>query len=97
MTTEALTPADLLLETLMMGLRLAEGISRVSFEKRFGRTFEELFPGLWCRWETHGLAAPAEAQLRLTDRGRLILDALLGEMAEEIPHAITEEVGVSWP
>jgi oxygen-independent coproporphyrinogen-3 oxidase len=97
MDAEPLTGRDFLLETVMMGLRLADGIDRASFEKRFGKTFDELFPGLWGRWETRGLAAPPDRVLQLTDRGRLILDSLLGEVAERISRSATLEAGVSWP
>ncbi len=94
---EALAPADFLLETLMMGFRLAEGIPRASFEKRFGRTFEELFPGLWARWEEKGLASPTREALRLTEQGRMFLDALLGEVIDCVDPSTMPALAVSWP
>jgi oxygen-independent coproporphyrinogen III oxidase len=97
MEVEGLTDKDFLLETLMMGLRLAEGITRASFETRFGKTFEDLFPGLWRRWEVQGLAFPARDVLRLTDQGRLFLDALLGDVVDEAHAHAMPALAVSWP
>jgi oxygen-independent coproporphyrinogen III oxidase len=97
METEVISAADFLLETLMMGLRLAEGIGRPSFESRFGREFDELLPGLWKRWEAKGLAAPPGEVLRLTEGGRLILDALLREVAEGLSGSTIPPLDIRWP
>ena len=70
---------DFLLETLMMGLRLAEGISAAAFRERFGSGFDELFPGLWERWVERGLRVPPRDRLALTRPGWLMLDQLLAE------------------
>jgi oxygen-independent coproporphyrinogen III oxidase len=97
METELISAADFLIETLMMGLRLAEGIGRPSFERRFGRGFDELLPGLWKRWEAKGLAAPPGETLRLTECGRLILDALLREVAEGLSGSTIPPLDIRWP
>jgi oxygen-independent coproporphyrinogen-3 oxidase len=60
MEVEAIQPSDFLIENLMMGLRLAAGIPADRLQRRFGRDFEELFPGLWERWVERGLALPVE-------------------------------------
>jgi oxygen-independent coproporphyrinogen-3 oxidase len=88
MEVEAIQPRDFLIENLMMGLRLAAGIPADRLERRFGRSFEELFPGLWQRWVQRGLAQPVEQSvgshscLRLSESGRLILNSLMGEVAD---------------
>jgi coproporphyrinogen III oxidase-like Fe-S oxidoreductase len=75
-------PSDFLIENLMMGLRLEAGIPAGRLEQRFGRGFQELFPGLWERWVERGLL-PVELSagsrgpgpgLRLSEAGRLILN-----------------------
>jgi oxygen-independent coproporphyrinogen-3 oxidase len=78
---EAVDAGSFLLESLMVGLRLVDGVSRALFRDRFGCGFEELAPGLWRRWVDRGLAADDPARLRLTDRGLLGLDPLLVELA----------------
>jgi oxygen-independent coproporphyrinogen III oxidase len=97
MEMEGLSAADFLLETIMMGLRLEEGIGRVEFERRFGSTFETLFPGLWGRWEGRGLAASPGPMLHLTDAGRMILDALLGEVLEMLHGPAMPVLQGAWP
>jgi oxygen-independent coproporphyrinogen-3 oxidase len=87
---EAIQPRDFLVENLMMGLRLAAGIPADRLERRFGRSFEELFPGLWELWVERGFAKPAEhtvgshSCLRLSEPGRLILNSLMVEVAERM-------------
>jgi oxygen-independent coproporphyrinogen III oxidase len=104
MEVEEIAPRDFLLETLMMGLRLQEGIRCDSFEARFGRTFESVFPALWDAWVEKGMAVPHTAPgwgeasggaLRLSDRGRLLLDGLLKELAERLPSL--DGLAVRWP
>jgi oxygen-independent coproporphyrinogen-3 oxidase len=90
MEAEVIQPRDFLVENLMMGLRLAAGIPADRLERRFGRSFEELFPGLWQRWAERGLAQPVEKSvgshscLRLSEPGRLILNALMAEIAGRV-------------
>lgn len=98
MEVEAIQPSDFLIENLMMGLRLAAGIPTDRLQRRFGRGFQELFPGLWERWVHRGLALPVEVagghpvglgprvgpRLRLTEAGRLILNSLMAEVAERV-------------
>ena len=94
---ESVKPEDFLLENLMMGLRLKEGISLASWMSRFGRSFEELFPGLWKRWSAEGLAEQPVQFLRLTESGRMVLDGLLGELADRIATADLPPIALSWP
>jgi oxygen-independent coproporphyrinogen-3 oxidase len=94
---EAVGAKDFLLENLMMGLRLQEGISMTSWESRFGRGFDEFFPGLWNRWSAEGLAESPRGSLRLTESGRLVLDRLLGELAERVAGEGLPSIALSWP
>jgi len=95
--TEGISPSAFVLETLMVGLRLVEGISAESFRGRFGLDLDRLVPGLWRRWQERGLASTEEATLRLTDRGLLRLDPLLGELAGALRPAGQPAISVRWP
>jgi oxygen-independent coproporphyrinogen-3 oxidase len=94
---EAVEPKDFLLENLMMGLRLQEGVSVALWESRFGRSFDEFFPGLWNQWSGKGFAEQRAQCLRLTETGRLVLDGLLGEVAEKLATEVLPSIVVSWP
>jgi len=97
METELIQPSDFLLECLMMGLRIADGIPQHEIRSRFGRGLQELFPGLWEQWIEQGHAAPFDGSWRLTPSGLMILDHLLGEIVERLPREEVDSAGVSWP
>ncbi len=94
---ESVKPEDFLLENLMMGLRLREGISVASWQRRFNRGFDEFFPGLWKKWCAEGYADEPIVSLRLTESGRMVLDGLLGELADRIASETLPQFAVSWP
>jgi oxygen-independent coproporphyrinogen III oxidase len=109
---EEVGPHDFLLETLMMGLRTESGVPAEDLSRRFGRSFDELFPGLRARWLAEGIAKEAQegiavgsppgagdaaAGIRLTGRGRLFLDAHLARLAELIRLEGLPSLQVSWP
>ena len=97
MNVEIVQPRDFLLENLMMGLRLAEGIQQSVLKDRFGWSFNQIFPGLWDRWVTRGLALPPDARLKLTERGRCVLDALLGQIVENLAIPEMPDLLLRWP
>jgi putative oxygen-independent coproporphyrinogen III oxidase len=77
-----LSPAEAADEALVMGLRLAEGVDIGAIELRFGRN-----PVDWDsvdRLARSGHLQRSGARIRLTSRGRLLLDHLLGEIAAVI-------------
>jgi oxygen-independent coproporphyrinogen-3 oxidase len=94
---EAVSAEDFLLETLMMGFRMAEGLGCFDLQRRFGRDFEELFPGLWRRWEEEGLAEPCAVRLRLTKTGRFLLDRLLAQIERFVHGEKLPPLTVQWP
>ena len=97
MDVEIVPPRDFLLENLMMGFRLAEGIQQSMLEDRFGWSFNQLFPGLWDRWAARELASPQDGRLKLTERGRCVLDALLGQIVENLAAPGMPELLLNWP
>ncbi len=92
---EELSPGTVLLEQLMMGLRLEEGIERARIRRRFGLSLEECLGGSWEEWIERGLVRPDEEFYACTDEGRLLLNALLREAAGKI--AERRDLSVSWP
>jgi oxygen-independent coproporphyrinogen III oxidase len=97
MEAEAVSDEDFLLETLMMGLRTASGISRRDFKRRFGGDLSEILPGCLESWRAEGLAEEDEEAMRLTEQGRLQLDGLLRETARRIHEGVTLPRRILWP
>ena len=97
METEEVRPSDFLLECLMMGLRLSDGLPEDRLIRRFGAGFDELFPGLWDRWTRDGNAAPFDGTRRLTREGLMILDHLLQMVMDALPRQRVDAAGVRWP
>ncbi len=81
---EEIRPKEFLLETLMMGFRLRNGIDAEEFMHRFGRPLPELFPGLWREWGEHGYLREELAAYAFTDQGRLLLNRRLLEAQQAI-------------
>jgi oxygen-independent coproporphyrinogen-3 oxidase len=97
--SERIGPRALLLESLMMGLRLAEGIEARSFASRFGADLPDLLPRTWRRFTDSGLTLPSETGERryaLSFEGRMILDRLLAELQDEIAGLPEERVETAW-
>jgi oxygen-independent coproporphyrinogen-3 oxidase len=97
MEIESIAPRDFLLENLMMGLRMARGIPSDQLSARFGKSFKQMFPGLWEKWVIQGLADPDDDSLRLSRRGLHLLDHLLREVMEMLSSSAAPDVAVSWP
>nr|WP_265571485.1 radical SAM family heme chaperone HemW [Sphingomicrobium nitratireducens] len=77
---EALTPLEAGREALVMGLRLAEGIDPGALAQRLGAP-PLLDEEATDRLVAQGLLAREHGRVRLTPPGRLLLDAILGEIA----------------
>jgi oxygen-independent coproporphyrinogen-3 oxidase len=95
LSREVIPARSVLLEQLMMGLRLEEGIERSRILRRFGRPLEEILGGLWSDWLERGLVRPDAGAYACTDEGRLLLNTLLREAAAGTGnlHGLT----VDWP
>jgi oxygen-independent coproporphyrinogen-3 oxidase len=59
-------------DTLIMGLRLNEGVSLAEFRRRFGEAAEEDYGPRFAELTELGLLERADGRLRLTERGRLL-------------------------
>lgn len=94
---EPVGPADFLFETLIMGLRLVQGLDAAALERRFGAPLARLLPRTLERWDQRGLLAHRPGTVGLTPGGILLLDALLLEVKEEIDALPAGAVGMVWP
>ena len=74
-TWTALQSDDELAETLLMGLRLTEGLSKTRIADHIGALQPKLD-----QLEQDGLLSVNQDVIRITDRGRLLLNAVLGEL-----------------
>jgi oxygen-independent coproporphyrinogen-3 oxidase len=59
-------------DTLIMGLRLNEGVSLAEFQRRFGLDAEVVYGAAFADLASLGLLERADGRLRLTERGRLL-------------------------
>lgn len=78
---EVITPELKLADTVILALRLNEGLELARIEREFGLPITELFPGVVENFIQHGLleefqGESGEARLRLTVRGRLLSNEL---------------------
>jgi oxygen-independent coproporphyrinogen-3 oxidase len=81
-TDAALPASDIIDETLMMGLRLAEGIDRARFETTTGVALDDAVPpDRAAPLIEAGLIESDARGLRATPRGRAVLNAVLARLA----------------
>ncbi len=69
---EELSPELAMADTVILALRLNEGLSAVEFQARFGRELEEVYGERLAELVSLGLIERANGRLRLTPRGRLL-------------------------
>jgi oxygen-independent coproporphyrinogen-3 oxidase len=94
---EPLSATDLLVEHLLQGLRLTEGIA---IEPAWLRPPPDALLGELCkRWQRLGLARRSGTRLALTARGRLQLDGLVAEASGYLDQAASRREGLAaaWP
>lgn len=77
-----LTKKDQMFETLMLGLRLVEGVSISKFENNYGCTMESVFGKAIGRYIEMGLLLIEEDHLKTSPQGMDVLDEILVSMME---------------
>ncbi len=82
--TEYIDRASCIREFLLMGMRLASGISRKRFKDRFGQDILELTGKTVVRWQERGLAETGEDRVALNADGLLFLNRFLSDCMEEM-------------
>ena len=70
-------------ETMMMGMRLNEGVSHKRFEKRFGKALNKIFSKELDRLVALDLVEITDKSVRLSDKGRLLGNQLFAEFISE--------------
>jgi oxygen-independent coproporphyrinogen-3 oxidase len=76
---EELDRRDLMNEFMMLGLRLTKGVSRTEFERRFGISMDDAFPGVLDRLLSQGLIEENAENIRLTEFGTDVANTVFGE------------------
>lgn len=93
LTEEALTSDDVAAETLMLGLRTADGVNLEQWRSQFGY---DLYPKLSATVEKYGeFLEIAGNELRFTDRGFYVMNGILGELLEQLPEGEKDETVIS--
>lgn len=74
-TVESAEPIDRareMAETMMLGLRLAEGVSVAAFRQRFGVEPDDVYRDVLVELADYGLVTAVDGVIRLTERGRFL-------------------------
>lgn len=79
---ELIDPPLEMAETLMMGLRLDEGVSVAGFKERFGATPAQRYPDAIAELTAQGLLRARDGALMLTARGRMMANAVVSRFFE---------------
>ena len=77
---EAIGEEDAMFESVMLGLRLTEGITDSEFYSRHGRTLFEVFGRRWQKAVDHGLLIYRNGRLQLTRRGMDVQNSVLVDL-----------------
>jgi oxygen-independent coproporphyrinogen III oxidase len=77
--SECLSPVASLGETMMLGLRLVGGVSRRGLSERYGLDITSVFSDALARLGRAGLTVVEGDQVRATERGMLVLNAVAAE------------------
>lgn len=80
---EVLTPAEAIDETVMLGLRLSEGVDKVAFRDRFGVSLDDRYGHMTARFARMGLLIDTPDRLALTDGGMAVSNTILSEILFE--------------
>jgi oxygen-independent coproporphyrinogen-3 oxidase len=73
---EPVTPELAMADTMILGLRLAEGVSEVEFRARHGRELDDVYGRVLGEFGEIGIVERGGGRVRLTRRGRLLSNEL---------------------
>jgi len=80
---EQVTAEISMADTLILGLRLTDGIDVAAFRQRYGQSVEERHGALIEEFVGHGMLERIDERLRLTARGRLLSNELFQRLLPE--------------
>jgi oxygen-independent coproporphyrinogen-3 oxidase len=69
-------------ESVLMAMRLAEGLSKTRFTHQTGRSFENAFGGVPLHLMGEGFVEMTDGALRTTPKGRLVLNQIVARLVE---------------
>jgi oxygen-independent coproporphyrinogen-3 oxidase len=67
-------------DVMVLGLRVADGVDRRSFRRRFGVDLMDVFAGRLAEPIEHGLVRVSDTDVRLTPRGRLLANEVAARL-----------------
>jgi len=70
-------------ETLMLGLRLLEGVDRAEFARRFGQDVMEAFPRSLKHHQQLGMVIVSDDCIRLSPKALFVSDSVLADIVDE--------------
>lgn len=82
-TSERLTGRALMAETVMLELRLTEGLDRAAFSERFGQDILKAFPSATKRYLDMGMLVATAGFLRLSRQALFVADTILADILAE--------------
>ncbi|NLG85008.1 MAG: hypothetical protein GX493_10480 [Firmicutes bacterium] len=85
---EEIGPWKALMETMMLGLRLMEGLSCAALSSLTGLSVEELFGATLAFLHAEGLIGLEGGFLRLTPRGILFADYVVRRLVQSLPEEL---------
>jgi len=82
-SSERLTGRASMAETMMLGLRMLQGIDRQAFTGRFGIDPVAAFPRTLSRYRREGMIAVSRSHVRLTPQALFVADTILADLLAE--------------
>jgi len=82
-TREKLTGRSAMAETVMLALRLREGLCRADFRQRYGRDVGEVFPRSILRHKELGTLEATAGHLRIAEEALFVSDTILADILAE--------------
>ncbi|MFB3894274.1 MAG: radical SAM family heme chaperone HemW [Phycisphaerae bacterium] len=82
-TSERLIGRALMAETLMLGLRMIDGVSRAEFAQRFGPDPVDAFPRAFDRYARHGAVVITPDAVHIAREALFVADTILADILAE--------------
>jgi oxygen-independent coproporphyrinogen-3 oxidase len=83
--TETIDPTTAMAETMMLGLRLAEGVARAAFQRRHGVALDAVYGAQLAALAPLDVLIDSGERIALTTRGRLVANEILVRFLPEGP------------
>jgi oxygen-independent coproporphyrinogen-3 oxidase len=80
---EQIRPETAMADTLILGLRLIDGVDLAAFERRHGCSVDEVYGETLVEFAGYGIIERSEGRLRLTASGRLLSNELFQRLLPE--------------